>query len=457
MELSKSKKLTAFIGCFIMAMVVQLSTQAINNISYPLLDAMGRADLFVLAATLSGLGMAVMSPIGGKLGDLYGRPRVALISGIAVFVLHLALAFITSPVLWVVVRTIIPFAIGLALSIPFSTPAELYPESYSQKVGIISGGLAFGIVVGSYGGGLLFSAGLGKLAIIIPGLFALAGAILIAISVPNRKAERVKFDVPGVIWLFVFLMSFCIVLSLASSWGYGSVPSIIGYVLTVVSAILLFKTEQKAEDPCLPFKLFKNKVFLFVALFAFFISMYQYVIQVYTPMFGQNVLGLTPAQTGSFQLPRTIVCIIAPLVFAAVLPHNPQNYKRSLTIAAIIEIVAFILLVFPGVGGSITVIYIALAITGISEGLIGVSSNPLAVTTLEPQNIGVGIGLMSAMSSIGAQVSAAIVGLLFNASLSRGLESAVHSTYYTILVFTVLALIFIRCVKLPKTEQAAKE
>lgn len=457
MELSKSKKLTAFIGCFIMAMVVQLSTQAINNISYPLLDAMGRADLFVLAATLSGLGMAVMSPIGGKLGDLYGRPRVALISGIAIFVLHLALAFITLPVLWVIVRTIIPFAIGLALSIPFSTPAELYPESYSQKVGIISGGLAAGIVVGSYGGGLLFSAGLGKLAVIIPGIFALVGAILIATSVPNRKAEHVKLDVPGVIWLFVFLMSFCIVLSLASSWGYGSVPSIIGYVLTVVSAIILFQTEQKAEDPCLPFKLFKNKVFLFLALFSFFSAMYQYVTQVYTPMFGQNVLGLTTAETGSFQLPRTIICIIAPLVCAAVLKQNPHVFKRSLAISAVITIIAFVLLVIPGLNHNVTVIYIALAITGIAEGFKNVSSNPLAVTTLEPQNIGVGIGMMSAMASIGAQVSAAIVGLLFNANLSKGVEPAVFSTYYTIIAFTALALVFILCVKLPKAEKAVQD
>lgn len=456
MELSKSKKLTAFIGCFIMAMVVQMSTQSINNISYALLDGMGRADLFVLAATLSGLGMAVMSPIGGKLGDLYGRPRVAMISGVLVFALHVLLAFLSSPVLWVVVRTIIPFAIGLALSIPFSTPAELYPESYSQKAGIVSGALAAGIVVGSYGGGLLYGAGLVKLAIIIPGVFAVLGSTLIAVSIPNHRRENVKMDVPGVICLFVFLMSFCIVLSLASSWGYGSVPSIIGYVLTVVSAIMLFRVEQKANDPCLPFKLFKNKVFLFLALFGFFASMYQYVMQVYTPVFGQNVLGLTTAETGSFQLPRTIICIIAPLVCAAVLKQSPRGYRRNLAISAVITILAFALLLIPGLSHNTTVIYIAIAITGIGEGFKNVSSNPLAVTTLEPQNIGVGIGMMSAMSSIGAQCSAAIVGLLFNANLSRGIETAVFSTYWETIAVTTLGLIFILCMKVPKSEKAAQ-
>jgi MFS family permease len=456
MEYSKGKKITAFVGCFLMAMVVQVSTQALNNISYPLLDSMGRADLFVLTATLSGLGMAVMCPIGGKLGDLFGRPKVAAIGGIACFVLHIMLAFITSPVLWVIVRSMIPFAIGLFLSIPFSLPAELFPESYPQKIGLISGALAAGIVVGSYGGGLLYQAGFAKAAVIVPGLFAIAGALMIITSVHNRSSKNVKIDVMGFIWLFVMLTALCLVLSFASTWGYLSVPSIIGYVVTIGSAIILFKTEQKVADPCMPFKLFKNKVFLCVALFAFFSSMYQYVIQVYTPLYGQNVLGLSTGVTGSFQLPRTIVCIIAPILCAAVLKKSPRAFRSYLAISAAITIISFILLVIPGSGDNITMIYVALALTGIGEGFKNISSNPLAITTLEPQNIGIGIALMSSMGSIGAQVSAAIIGLVFNASLTKGMATACFSTYYTIIVFTVLALVFILSVKLPKPDKQAQ-
>ena len=101
-------------------------------------------------------------------------------------------------------------------------------------------------------------------------------------------------------------------------------------------------------------------------------------------------------------------------------------------------------------------IYIALAITGIGEGFKNISSNPLAITTLEPQNIGIGIALMSSMGSIGAQVSAAIIGMVFNASLGRGMASACYSTYYTIIAFTTLALIFILSVKLPKPERPSQ-
>lgn len=456
MEYSKGKKITAFIGCFLMAMVVQVSSQALNNISYPILESMGRADLFVITATLSGLGMAVMCPIGGKLGDLFGRPKVAAIGGIACFVLHTMLAFITSPVLWVVVRSLIPFAIGLFLSIPYALPAELFPESYPQKIGIISGALAAGIVVGSYGGGLLFQNGFVKAALIAPGLFAIAGAVLISTSVHNKATKNVKIDVMGFIWLFIMLTAFCLVLSFASSWGYLSVPSIVGYVVSVVAAVILFKTEQKVADPCIPFKLFKNKVFLFVALFAFFSSMYQYVIQVYTPLYGQNVLGLSTGVTGSFQLPRTIICIIAPIVCAAVLKKSPRAFRSYLAISAVITITSFVLLIIPGSGSNITMIYIALAITGIGEGFKNISSNPLAITTLEPQNIGIGIALMSSMGSIGAQVSAAIIGMVFNASLGRGMASACYSIYYTIIAFTTLALIFILSVKLPKPERPSQ-
>lgn len=456
MQLSKGKKLTAFIGCFLMAMVIQVSSQALNNLGYQLLAGMGGESMFVLAATLSGLGTAVMCPIGAKLGDLYGRSRICLIGGIACFVLHLILAFTTVPILWVIIRTIIPFSLGLFLSIPFALPAELYPESYSQKAGIVSAALAAGIVVGSYGGGLLFGAGLAKLAVIVPGLIAVVGAILIAVSVPNRRSENVKLDVMGVVSLFVFLTALCLVLTFAGQWGYGSIYSIIGYVVIIASAILLFKTEQKVENPCLPFELFKNKTFLFLVLFAFFLSMHQYVMQVYTPMFGQNVLGLTTAATGSFQIPRTIICIVAPIFLAAILKKTPGTFKIYMALAAVLVIAAFALMVLPGMNYNVTIIYIAIAITGIGESLNSISANPLAVTTLEPQNIGIGIGLVSAMGSIGAQVSAAIVGLIFNANVAKGLDTAVFSTYYTIIALTVFALIFILCVKIPKAEKAAE-
>lgn len=456
MELSKNKKLTAFIGCFITAMVVQLSTQAINNITNPILSGMGRGDLFVIAATLSGLGMAVMTPIGGKLGDLYGRAKIVLISGIITFVLHVALAFITSPVLWVVVRTVIPFSIGMSLSIPFALPAELYPESYSQKVGIISGALAAGIIIGSYGGGTLYSAGLGKLAVIIPGVVSLIGAILISAAAPKRSAQNVKLDMGGIICLFIFLTALGVVLSFASTWGYGSITSIIGYVIIVASLIALIAVEQKVEDPCLPFSLFKNRTFLFLILFATCGSMYQYVMQVYTPLYGQTVLGLTPAVTGSFQLPRSIICIIAPLICAAVIKHNPRSYKINLAVSSAITILCFVLMLIPGLNMSTAVIYIALALTGIGEGLKSVSSNPLAITTLEPKNIGIGIALVSAMASIGNQSAAAIVGAVFNANLAKGMAAAVFSTYYVVIGITALSLLFILCVKTAKPEDAAE-
>lgn len=433
-----------------MAMVIQISSQSLNNLGYQILAGMGGESMFVIAATLSGLGVAVMCPIGAKLGDIFGRSYIALIGGIFTFVLHTILAFIKDPLAWVICRTLIPFALGMFLSIPFTIPAEVYPETYSQKSGIVNAALALGIVVGSYGGGLLYDAGAEKFAVILAGIFALVGAVMIAASVPNRKQEGIKLDVMGVIWLFVFLTSLCLVLTFASSWGFGA-ATIIGVAVIIVSAVLLVVTEKKAESPCLPFKFFKNKTYLLLALFGLFASMYQYVIQVYTPMFGQEVLAKTTAQTGSWQVPRTIVCIIAPIVFAMVVKKTNSAFKKCLVVAGITTLICFAMLLLPGAGHSAGLICVALAVTGIGEGLRGISMNPLTITTLQPQEIGIGIGLMSAMGSIGAQVSAAIVGLVFNANVTRGLEAGVFSTYWTMIVMGVLSIFFILLVDTKKS------
>ena len=310
------------------------------------------------------------------------------------------LAFITSPVLWVIVRSMIPFAIGLFLSIPFSLPAELFPESYPQKIGLISGALAAGIVVGSYGGGLLYQAGFAKAAVIVPGLFAIAGALMIITSVHNRSSKNVKIDVMGFIWLFVMLTALCLVLSFASTWGYLSAPSIIGYVVTIALPSFSLKRSRKLQtraclSSCLRTR-FSSALHCLLSSAACINTSYRSIPPSMARMFWpvHRCHRLVPAAEDYCLHNCAILC-------AAVLKKSPRAFRSYLAISAAITIISFILLVIPGSGDNITMIYVALALTGIGEGFKNISSNPLAITTLEPQNIGIGIALMSSMGSIG--------------------------------------------------------
>ena len=69
-------------GCICMMLSVAMSGLALSTLSSPILESINALEYVSLFSILGALGVSIMTPIGGKLGDLIGRRNVVVIPGI---------------------------------------------------------------------------------------------------------------------------------------------------------------------------------------------------------------------------------------------------------------------------------------------------------------------------------------------------------------------------------------
>ena len=79
--LPKAKKNMVQLGCICLMLSIAMFGLSLATLQAPVLEEMNAMNYFSLLTIFSSLGLAIMTPIGGKLGDLLGRRNIVIISG----------------------------------------------------------------------------------------------------------------------------------------------------------------------------------------------------------------------------------------------------------------------------------------------------------------------------------------------------------------------------------------
>ena len=314
--LPKAKKNLVQIGCICIMLSVAMYGLVFSTLTAPILesvDAMGYVGLFSIFAAL---GISIMTPIGGKLGDLIGRRNIVVIPGIICIVCGVAFAFARSLVALMSLRLLISLAQGAFTAAPYIITGLINERKDVPKA---MGMLAASVAVGGFGGsiiaGILTDMNMLTVAIIMPAAPLLIGIILIGINMPNQKREgKVTIDVPGIIALVVTLCAILLSLNFGSSIGWGHPTIIAGFVLGIVAFYALIKIESKAKEPLIPLTLFKNKNYNVLLAVGFAAYFYQNAMNVYAPIGAMQIMGKSASVAGALQMPRTILTIIIPII-----------------------------------------------------------------------------------------------------------------------------------------------
>ena len=213
---------------------------------------------------------------------------------------------------------------------------------------------------------------------------------------PNQKREgKVSIDVPGIIALIVTLCSILLALNFGSSVGWTSPAIIAGFVIGIISLVVLVKIEGRADEPLIPLNLFKNRNYSVLLIVGFICYFYQNAMNVYAPIGAMQVIGTSTSVAGALQMPRTIVTIILPTIAGAWVGKKAGNSWKAMIIGTGLVSIPMVLMAFTRPGTSIMIYFVALAITGIAESFRSVSITPAAQATLNPKDMGVGTSLVN--------------------------------------------------------------
>ncbi|WP_085999532.1 MFS transporter [Rhodococcus triatomae] len=242
--------------------------------------------------------------LGGRLGDAFGRKRV-FIAGVAIFtVTSLLCGLAFNEATLVAARAL--QGVGAAIASP--TALALVATTFApgpvrnQAIAIFAAMTGVGSVTGLIVGGALTEVSWRWIFLInVPiGVLILVFAFG---SLAETNAERLKLDVPGAILATLGCTAVVFGFTEGPEMGWGSLPVLAGLIGGLVLLGVFLVVERRAENPLLPFSLFRNRnrvaTFIAIAL----VGMVMFSLAPFVALFVQDVLGYTPLRAGMAFVP----------------------------------------------------------------------------------------------------------------------------------------------------------
>jgi MFS family permease len=406
---------------------------------------------------------AVMTPIAGKLSDIYGKKKVLLII-LGVYILGLLLGALATNFLSIVIARAIQ-GIGISMfPIAFSIIRYKFPpEKLAIAQGIFSSTLSGGAVIGLVlGGSIVDNFGWqATFLFIIPLAITLFAIIREFVTIKEQEQQLISnkasefccrfihvredilltentttygsgssgetesikklntsIDIKGAITLSVTIISFLITLQFLEKAGPNNLIEIVIFSFTSLVSLFLFVViEKKTPSPLIDFKLLANKVILSANIinmtvgFTALMVVYQSIpILVRNPLpvgFGGDALSIA-----NVQLPYMTISLI--FSFASGFVISKFGNLRPIILGTIVTTIGFfILFLFHSTEASIAAILVLVAI-GLA--LMQIGSVNVVLTSTSKQFSGISLGMNVLIYLIGSSVGPVIAGIYMQAN-----------------------------------------
>ena len=393
---------------------------------------------------------AVMTPIAGKLSDIYGRKKILLII-MVIYAVGVSLAGFAANIYFMLLARAIQ-GIGMSMfPIAFGIIRDQFPrEKISIGQGVITSMFASGAVIGLAVGGIIVQ-NYGwhtTFFTIIPIAIALLLIIRRLINVDdgdqqqqqgqkqsqivedknireikkntenisNKKSAN-QIDIKGAITLATMVTSFLLVLTFIETSGSNTNSSSSTQVLVpflilgIVSFILFVVIEKRAKYPLVDFKLMLNKSILPANLIIMLVGLSMFMVFQTVPILVRNPgpigFGEDAVSTGKVQLPFAIILLIFGPTSGFIVSR--LGSLKPIMIGSVITAVAFIgLLLFHSTELLVST-NLAILSTGLS--LTSVGTMNVIILSTPRQFSGISLGMTLLMRIIGSAIGPALAGM----------------------------------------------
>ncbi|GHF71289.1 MFS transporter [Streptomyces griseosporeus] len=401
----------AFAG-IVVAVMQTLLVPVIKDLPQLLGTSPSNATWVLTSTLLSG---AVATPIMGRLGDLYGKRRMLILS-LAVMVAGALVSAVTSNLLLMIGgRTLQGFAMG-AIPLGIGLMRDMLPREklgsamalMSSSIGV-GGGLALpaaALVAQHTDWHALFygAAGLGVLSIVLT---------LLVVPESPMRAEG-SFDLPGALGLSAGLVLLLLPITKGSDWGWSSGTTLALFAAAVVVLLGWGVVELRTKAPLVDLRTTARREVLLTNLASIMVGVSFYVVSLVLPQLLQ-----LPTATG-YGLGQSMVVAglcVAPLGLTMMFTA-PVYARLSARYGPKATLIIGLLVIAVGYGGGLGLMdaawqtVLTSVVLGVGIGLAYSSLPALIVGAVPASETGAANGLNTLMRSIGTSVSSAVIGMV---------------------------------------------
>jgi len=429
--LSRNRVILATAGTMLALLLAALDQTIVGTAIPRIVADLNGLDRLAWVTTAYLVTSTTMTPIAGKLGDLFGR-KPFLLAGMIGFVAASALCGLSQDMTQLIVfRGIQGVFGGVLFATVFTVIGDLFPpDQRGRAQGLFGGVFGLSSIVGPTTGGFITDHWSWRwvFEVNIPvGIIAVL-VVLAGLPYVRSKASWRDIDFWGALTLAAGVVPLLIGLTITRdhAWTSPQVTGLLGLAAVMLAAFVF--VESRVEHPIVPLHLFKNSTFTVSMVVGFLTAFGMFGSILFTPLVFQGVLGISATNSGALITPMMFGLLGASTATGFVMRRiKYYRYLGTLGVAVMIFGMWLLSQVTPGVPEWHVVA--ALIVVGLGIG----TTFPLYLTAVQValprQFMGVASSQIQFWRNLGGTVGSAILGAVLANRLPDYLSTRVAALH----------------------------
>ena len=422
-RLSHKQILVIFSGLVLGMLLAALDSTIVSTALPTIVGELGGLARLSWVVTAYLLAQTVVTPLYGKLGDLYGRKGI-LQSAIVLFLVGSALCGLSRNMTQLIVFRAIQGLGGGGLTVTTQAVVGdiVPPRERGRYQGIFGAVFGLASIAGPLLGGY-FTTHLSWRWIFYVNLpLGVVALVVIAATLPSTAERRhPAIDYAGTTLLAIALSAIVLYSDVSGTSRPITSPSMLAILaVAVISLVAFVYVERRAREPVLPLRLFANRTFSLTSAVGLIVGFALFGSVTYLPLFLQVVKGESPTASGMQMLPMMGGMLLTSIASGQLISRTGR-YKFFPIVGTLVMAGGLYLLsrmneATTTLGASLTMLVLGLGLGMVMQVLVIAVQN-----AVDYRDLGVATSGATLFRLVGGSLGTAVLGAIFAARLAHEL------------------------------------